>query len=318
MEYRRLGSSGLNVSEVGLGTNNFGGRINQQQTTRVLQQAIDLGINFIDTADIYGGGLSEEFIGKGLSGRRHDVLLATKVGGSTGQGANDYGASRQHIMGQVEVSLRRLDTDYIDLYQIHFPDPGTPIDETMRALDDLVREGKVRYVGCSNFFSWQICEALWTSRIGNQTHFVSVQPEYSLVNRDIEREVLPFCRAYQVGVIPYFPLASGFLTGKYRSGEAVPEGTRFSFMTAMQDKYMTDRNFVLLERLEGFAQERGHTVGELAIAWLLANHLVSSVIAGATTTEQVVVNANSSDWRLTSEDMADVLELITQSETPRL
>ena len=205
MEYRQLGSSGLKVSTVGLGTNNFGGRIDAERSAAVLRQCIDEGINFIDTANIYGRSVSEQHIGETVKGIRSQVLIATKVSGAMGDGPNDRGNSRYHIMEQVEASLRRLQTDYIDLYQIHFTDPSTPIEETLRALDDLVRQGKVRYIGCSNFAAWQVCEAYWTSKALNLNAFVSVQPEYSMLNRDVERELVPFCEAYNVGVIPYFP-----------------------------------------------------------------------------------------------------------------
>ena len=310
MEYRQLGSSGLKVSTVGLGTNNFGGRIDAEQSAAVLRQSLDEGINFIDTANIYGRSVSEQHIGETLKGIRSQALIATKVSGAMGDGPNDKGNSRIHIMEQVEASLRRLQTDYIDLYQIHFTDPTTPIEETLRALDDLVRQGKVRYVGCSNFAAWQVCEAHWTSKTLNLNAFVSVQPEYSLLNRDVERELLPFCEAYNVGVIPYFPLASGFLTGKYRQGEPVPEGTRFAGNERAQQRTLTEKNFALLSRLESFAEERGHPIVELAIAWLLGKSIVSSVIAGATRPEQVTANAKAADWSLTAEDMQEVAQIL--------
>ena len=306
MEYRQLGSSGLKVSTVGLGTNNFGGRIDAERSAAVLRQCIDEGINFIDTANIYGRSVSEQHIGETVKGIRSQVLIATKVSGAMGDGPNDRGNSRYHIMEQVEASLRRLQTDYIDLYQIHFTDPSTPIEETLRALDDLVHQGKVRYIGCSNFASWQVCEAYWTSKALNLNAFVSVQPEYSMLNRDVERELVPFCEAYNVGVIPYFPLAGGFLTGKYQQGQPVPEGTRFAGNERAQQRTLTERNFAFLSRLESFAEERGHPIVELAIAWLLGKSIVSSVIAGATRPEQVTANAKAADWHLTPEEMEEV------------
>ena len=306
MEYRQLGSSGLKVSTVGLGTNNFGGRIDAERSAAVLRQCIDEGINFIDTANIYGRSVSEQHIGETVKGIRSQVLIATKVSGAMGDGPNDRGNSRYHIMEQVEASLRRLQTDYIDLYQIHFTDPSTPIEETLRALDDLVRQGKVRYIGCSNFAAWQVCEAYWTSKALNLNAFVSVQPEYSMLNRDVERELVPFCEAYNVGVIPYFPLAGGFLTGKYQQGQPVPEGTRFAGNERAQQRTLTERNFTFLSRLESFAEERGHPIVELAIAWLLGKSIVSSVIAGATRPEQVTANAKAADWHLTPEEMDEV------------
>ena len=306
MEYRQLGSSGLKVSTVGLGTNNFGGRIDAERSAAVLRQCIDEGINFIDTANIYGRSVSEQHIGETVKGIRSQVLIATKVSGVMGDGPNDRGNSRYHIMEQVEASLRRLQTDYIDLYQIHFTDPSTPIEETLRALDDLVRQGKVRYIGCSNFAAWQVCEAYWTSKALNLNAFVSVQPEYSMLNRDVERDLVPFCEAYNVGVIPYFPLAGGFLTGKYQQGQPVPEGTRFAGNERAQQRTLTERNFAFLSRLESFAEERGHPIVELAIAWLLGKSIVSSVIAGATRPEQVTANAKAADWHLTPEEMDEV------------
>ena len=306
MEYRQLGSSGLKVSTVGLGTNNFGGRIDAERSAAVLRQCIDEGINFIDTANIYGRSVSEQHIGETVKGVRSQVLIATKVSGGMGDGPNDKGNSRYHIMEQVEASLRRLQTDYIDLYQIHFTDPSTPIEETLRALDDLVRQGKVRYIGCSNFAAWQVCEAYWTSKALNLNAFVSVQPEYSMLNREVERELIPFCEAYNVGVIPYFPLAGGFLTGKYQQGQPVPEGTRFAGNERAQRRTLTEKNFAFLSRIESFAEERGHPIVELAIAWLLGKSIVSSVIAGATRPEQVTANAKAADWHLTPEEMEEV------------
>ena len=227
MEYWRLGSAGLKVSALGLGTNNFGERMDEKASVGIVHAALDAGINFIDTANRYGGGHSEEFIGKAVKGRRWQALIGTKFGRNAGKGPNDAGGSRQHIMKAIEASLRRLDTDYIDLYQMHVSDPETPIEETLRALDDLIRQGKVRYIGCSGFRAWELCEALWTARMLNLNSFVSVQPAYNLLEREIEEDLVPLCRRYNVGIIPYHPLAAGFLTGKYRQGEPIPPGTRF-------------------------------------------------------------------------------------------
>ena len=308
MKYRRLGNSGLKVSEIGLGANNFGRRVDVEGTAAVIDRALDVGINLIDTANTYGGGRrSEEYIGRALKGKREEALVATKAAMSMGDGPNDKGASRLHLTSELEISLRTLDTDYVDLYQVHFPDDDTPMEETMRALDDMVTQGKVRYVGCSNFMAWQVCEAIWTSRTYGLVPFVSVQPHYSMMERTIEAELVPFCREYDVGILPYFPLASGFLTGKYRRGHGAPEGTRL----AEGDRGMfTDKNFDLLESLETFASDRGRTVLELAFAWLLANPNVSSVIAGATRTDQVESNANASDWAMTAEEKAEVDALL--------
>ena len=309
MEHRKLGNSGLKVSTIGLGTNNFGGRMDAERSETVLRKAVDEGINFIDTSDSYGRGLSEEYIGNVMGDIRSQVLIATKVASAIGDGHNNRGASRHHIMEQVEESLRKLQTDHIDLYQIHFHDSTTPVEETMRALDDLVHQGKVRYIGCSNFAAWQVCEAIWASKQLGLVPFVSVQPEYSLLSRGIERELIPFCQAYDVGIIPYFPLAGGFLTGKYRQGEPAPEGTRLAGNVRAQERTLTESNFAYLSQLESFAQERSHTITELAFAWLLGNPSVSSVIAGATRPEQVEQNVKAADWQLTPEDMKAVGEI---------
>ena len=303
MQYRQLGSSGLQVSAVGLGANNFGGRLDAGRTKTVVHAALDAGVNMIDTSNSYGGGYSEEFIGKALKGRRHEAVIATKVSSRISEGPNNAGNSRKHILDQVDVSLGKLRTDYIDLYQIHWWDPNTPIEETLRALDDLIRAGKVRYTGCSNFAAWQVCESHWTAKTLGINGFSSVQPRYSMLYRQPEEEMIPFCEKYNIGILPFYPLENGFLTGKYRRGQPAPEGTRLS----ENDRgTLTGRNFDILERLEVFASERSHTILELAFAWLLANPMVSSVIAGATHPEQVEGNAASADWSLTDEDVEEV------------
>ncbi len=306
MEYRRLGNSGLQVSAVGLGTNNFGGRMDAQQADKVIHQAIELGINMMDTSDSYGNGLSEEYIGKSINGMRTQVVLATKFHAPIGKGPNQRGTSRIHIKEAVEKSLRLLGTDYIDLYQIHRPDYGTPIEETLRALDDLVRQGKVLYIGCSNFPAWRLAEAIWTSKALHLETFISDQPEYNMLDRRAEREVVPCAQAYGLGILPFYPLASGFLTGKYRRGQPAPEGTRLAGNHRASEGTFTPSNFDLLEQLEAFAAEREHSMVELAIAWLLATPVVSSVIAGVTKPEQVVANAAGADWHLTTEDKQQV------------
>lgn len=307
MEYRYLGRSGLQVSAIGLGTNNFGGRLDAAASAVVINHALDMGINMIDTSNSYGGTYSEEYIGRALKGKRHQAVIATKVSSRMADGPNNAGNSRKHIMTEVENSLRRLNTDYIDLYQIHWQDANVPIEETLRALDDLVRQGKARYIGCSNFMAWQVCEAVWTSRSLGITAFASVQPKYSLMDRAIEAELTPFCREYRMGILPYFPLENGFLTGKYKRGQVAPQGTRL----AEGDRGMfTDANFDLLEALEAFCAERGRSVLELAFAWLLANPDVSSVIAGATRAEQVVANAKAAAWTLTAQELAEVDAII--------
>jgi aryl-alcohol dehydrogenase-like predicted oxidoreductase len=309
MEYRRLGDSGLKVSALGLGTNNFGERLGEQESVRVVHAALELGINFIDTANRYGGGHSEEFIGKALKGKRKQALIGTKFGRVSGKGPNNSGGSRWHIMRAVEASLRRLETDYIDVYQMHVADPETPIEETLQALDDLIRQGKVLYIGCSSFASWQLCEAIWTARMRNLQSFVSVQPPYNLLEREIEEELVPLCRRYNIGIIPYHPLAAGFLTGKYRPGKPIPPGTRFA-LTPRHNHFFGERNFALLEKLERFAEERSRSVGELALAWLLANPLVATIIAGASNPEQLSVNLKALDWKLTAGDLKEIDQIL--------
>jgi len=319
MNYRQLGKSGLQVSEIGLGTNMYGRQVpDAEGVLAILKRALDSGINFIDTSNNYGGGLSEELIGKATKGIRGRFIIATKVGGPLGQSRdpNTGRASRSHIMDQVEVSLRRLQTDYIDLYQIHFPDPRTPIEETLGALDDLVHQGKVRYIGCSNYAAWQAAEALWTSRMLHLSSYASVQPQYSLLDRRIEGELVPFCQAYGMGIIPFSPLAGGFLTGKYRRGEAIPQGVRGYNSSYFAQRVMTERNWAILMRLEAFASERGYPMGQLALAWLLANPSVSTVIAGASKPEQVEENAKATELRLTPEDLKE-LDAITRGDGAR-
>jgi aryl-alcohol dehydrogenase-like predicted oxidoreductase len=308
MKMRRLGTSGLKVSEVGLGCNNFGMRIDQKATQGVVDAAIEAGISLFDTADIYGGTKSEEFLGKALGKRRPDIVLATKFGMRIGDDERRKGGSRRWIMRAVEDSLTRLGTDYIDLYQFHQPDPDTPIDETLRALDDLVTQGKVRYIGNSNFSGWQIADADWTA--AGATRFVSAQNLYSLLERKVEFEVLPACEHFGLGFLPFFPLASGLLSGKYKRGEAPPEGSRLAAWGARGSAAMSDKNFDKVEKLEAWARERGHTILELAFAWLLGHEVVSSVIAGATTPEQVKTNAATAAWALTPEEVDEVGALI--------
>ena len=314
MQYRQLGTSGLEVSLVGLGTNNFGRRCDQAQSARVLDQAVESGINFIDTANIYSAGESETHIGHWLKGKRDAVLIATKFGMKMGDGPMQMGASRQHIMDSVDASLTRLQTDRIDLYQLHRVDRRVPVEETLRALDDLVRQGKVRYIGASNFDAWHLCEAEWTARGCGLNRFVSVQNYYNLIKRDIEREVTPFCEAYGVGIIPFFPLESGFLTGKYRRGEEPPAGARLTG-SPRGDGLFTDENFTVLEKLEAFAAGQDRTLLELAFAGLAAQPAVASIIAGATTPEQVASNAAAAAWALDAGER-DALDGIVASPHP--
>jgi aryl-alcohol dehydrogenase-like predicted oxidoreductase len=305
MQYRHLGNSGLEVSEVGIGTNNFGGRMNYRQTQAVVHAALDQGINLLDTADIYSMGVSERYIGRALAGGlRHKAVIATKFGMKWADGPHGLGGSRKRVMDAVDGSLERLQTDYIDLYQMHRWDPATPIEETLRALDDLVKAGKVRYIGNSNYTAWQVVEAAWTSKTLGLAQFVSAQPEYSLLVRGPEAELLPACEKYGLGVLPYFPLAAGFLTGKYKRGTPPPPDTRLGKMPApAAQRRLADPNFDTLEKLTKFAGDRGHTMHELAFAWLLGRKAVSSVIAGASTPEQVADNAKTVAWRMTADDM---------------
>jgi aryl-alcohol dehydrogenase-like predicted oxidoreductase len=309
MEYRALGNSGLKVSVAGLGTNNFGPRSDLEQSTAVVSRALELGVNFIDTADIYGMGVSEEYLGQAVRGRRHEVLIATKFRHPTGAGPLMEGTSRGYIMRAVQASLRRLNTDYIDLYQIHAPDESTPIEETMQALDDLVRRGDVRYIGCSNFAAWEVVEAQLAARLVRLTPLISAQDPYNLLDRRVERELVPVCMKYGLGIIPYSPLAGGFLTGKYQPGQPPPGGARLSDPQRGR-RILTDENFAKLERFEAFARERGRTVGELALAWLASQPHVGSVIAGAMTPAQVEQNVRALEWRLTGEELSALDETV--------
>jgi aryl-alcohol dehydrogenase-like predicted oxidoreductase len=307
VEYRNLGDSGLKISLAGLGCNNFGMRCDTEQTRAVVHRALEEGITFFDTADIYGNrGSSEEMLGKALGKRRREVVVATKFGMPMGAGPYERGASRRYVMGAAEASLKRLDTDYLDVYQLHQPDPDTPQEETLAALDDLVRAGKVRYLGNSNFSAWQVADADWISRTRGLARYVSAQNQYNLLDRRIERDLLPACKKFGLGMLPYFPLASGFLTGKYRRGAEAPPGTRLALMAPMAKQVMTEQNFALLGRLEEFARGRGHTLVELAMSWLACQPVVSSVISGATRPEQVTENVKACGWKLTHEEMKEV------------
>ncbi len=307
MEIRNLGGSGLRVSAVGLGCNNFGQRIDLEASRKVIHRALDLGITLFDTADIYSNrGGSENVLGAVLGDRRKDIVLASKFGMNMDDAGVKKGGSRRYIIEAVEASLKRMKTDWIDLYQLHRPDPLTPIEESLRALDDLVRQGKVRYIGNSNFPAWRIAEAEYVARAMNVSRFVSCQDEYSLVVRDIEKDLLPAATEYKLGLLPFFPLASGLLTGKYRKGEAAPGDTRFGQTPRLRDRYVTPRNEDIVEKLQAFATSRGHSMLELAFSWLAARPQVSSVIAGATRTEQVEQNVKAIAWQLTAEEMAEI------------
>lgn len=301
MQYRRLGKSGLKVSTLGLGTNAFGGRADKETSIRVLHHAVDVGINFIDTANIYTDSKSESIIGEAFEGRRQDVIIATKVGMMRGTGPNDRGASRQHIMNEVENSLRRLKTDYIDLYQMHRFDTETPLEETLRALDDLVSSGKVRYIGSSNYTAWQIMESLAISEKHGYASYVSDQPGYSLADRTIERDLIPFAEAHHIGIIPFFPLAGGVLTGKYSKGQ-VPKGSLLEKNPRFADR-MDPERIALGEFVVNLAQELGTTATALSLAWLMHRPAVATVIAGATRESQIDDNVQSVDLTLSTETM---------------
>jgi len=313
MEIRNLGSSGLRVSVVGLGCNNFGLRIDLEASRKVIHKALDLGITLFDTADIYAGlGGSETVLGTVLGARRKDIVLATKYAKPMAADGTMQGASRHYIMNAVEASLKRLKTDWIDLYQQHEYDPLTPMEETLRALDDLVTQGKVRYIGNSNFPAWRLAEAEFTARAMNVSRFISCQDEYSLVARGIEADLLPAAQEYGIGLLPFFPLASGLLSGKYKPGTPPPADTRFAAWPALGDRYATPRNEAIAEKLRAFATARGHSLLELAFSWLAARPPVASVIAGATRAEQIEQNAKAVSWTLDADDMTEI-DAITKS-----
>jgi len=310
MQYRPMGKSGVRVSVVGIGANRFGyERMPQEEVNRVIAAAADLGVNFLDSADVYTGGRSEETIGVALKGRRSQFVVATKYFNKTGEGPNDWGASRLHLYEAVEASLHRLQSDHIDLLYVHNYDPATPFEEMLRGLDDLVRAGKVRYIGASNFHTWTVAHANLLASQHGWSPFVVSQNHYHMLERGAEAEMLPFCRSQGVGLIPYFPLAGGFLTGKYKQGQPAPAGSRGESNPYVQ-KYMTPANFALVERLSAWAAERGHTSGELAIAWLLSHPEVSSVISGATRLAHLEDNAKAAGWELTPAEVEEVARLL--------
>jgi aryl-alcohol dehydrogenase-like predicted oxidoreductase len=311
METRRIGS--LQVTVVGLGCNNFGGRLDAGATAVVVHAALDAGINFFDTADIYGGTKSEEFMGRALRGRRGEVVLATKFGGKVDE--QRQGAKPAYVRQALEDSLRRLETDHIDLYQLHMPDPETPIADTLGALNELVRAGKVREIGCSNFSVEQLREAAAAVPASGKG-FVSVQNEYSLLHRDPERDgVLAECERLGLAFLPYFPLASGLLTGKYRQNRPAPEGSRLAGART-SGKFLNERNMAVVEALIQFAESRGHTLLELAISWLLTRPAVASVIAGATKPEQLNANVAAAGWKLTADDLAQIDTILRPLDRP--
>jgi len=319
LEHRRVGRSGLEVSILGLGCNNFGGRLDKAASLAVIAKALDTGVTLFDTADVYPmgkSGASEEILGEGLKSVRQEIVLTTKFGFPLDGGGRRKGGSRRHVMAALEDSLRRLKTDWIDLYLYHKPDPGTPIEETIRALDDLIRQGKVRYVGCSNFAAWQTVEAHWVARELGANAFICAQEEYSLLDRKVERDVVPVLEAYGLGLIPFFPLASGLLTGKYNAGEAPPADARLAYTKPLADKFLTGRNLELVERYRTFCAERDRELTDLAFAWLLARSPVASVSAGASTPEQVLANQRAVAWSLSPEDLAAVDAIFAAAAPP--
>jgi Predicted oxidoreductases (related to aryl-alcohol dehydrogenases) len=310
MEYRNLGKAGVKVSAIGVGCNQFGNKVDAEGTKAIVHRALDEGINFFDTADVYGNrGGSEEHLGAALAGQWERVVVATKVRTRMGDRPNDTGTSRYHILNGVEASLRRLKTDHIDLYQIHSWDDSVPIEEMMRVLDDLVRAGKVRYIGASNFDAWQLCRSNDVAEMMGWEQFVTIQPEYNLLNREIERELMPYCMWANVGILPYFPLAGGFLTGKYKRGEPPPAGSRGEF-SAYVKGLLADANFDKLDKLRAFADSHGHTLHDLAFAWLLSNKQVASVIAGATSPEQISQHTATLEWKLSEEELKSLREIL--------
>jgi aryl-alcohol dehydrogenase-like predicted oxidoreductase len=307
MQTRKLGTSGPEVSLVGLGCNNFGGRIDFEASRLVVDKALDLGITLIDTADTYGNrGGSEEILGRVLGPRRKDIVLATKFGMPMDDAGALKGASRRYIMQAAEASLRRLKTDWIDLYQLHQPDPQTPIEETLRALTDLVQAGKVRFIGCSNLSAQQLEDAQAVAARQKLSAFVSCQDEYSLLVRDIEKDRVAVMRKYGLGLLPFFPLASGLLTGKYRSNAPLPKGSRLAGSARHADGLLTMRNWGIVEALSAFAVARGHTLLELAMSWLASRPFLTSIIAGATKPEQVAANVAGVGWTLSAADLAEI------------
>jgi aryl-alcohol dehydrogenase-like predicted oxidoreductase len=307
VEQRNLGRSGLIVSAVGLGCNNFGGRIDRDATRAVVHKALDLGITFFDTSDTYGEkGASEEYLGRALAGRRNEIVLASKFARPMDRDGRLQGASRRYIMSAVESSLIRLNTDRIDLYLQHIADPRTPIEETLRALDDLVRQGKVLYIGCSTLSAWQVVEAQWTSTHLGLDRFVACQERYNLIERQLDAELMPVIQSYGLGLIPFSPLANGLLTGKYRRDAPLPAGARLTTTPRIAERYLTEANWALVERLGAFCAARGRSLLDLAFGWLLHRPAVASVIAGATSPEQVAANVRAAEWAPSREDMDEI------------
>jgi aryl-alcohol dehydrogenase-like predicted oxidoreductase len=351
MEYRKVGRTGLKVSSFGLGTMTFGRQVEENESIRIIHRALDLGVNHLDTADMYVNGVTEEIVGKAIQGLRHTIVLASKVGhilklgkkwgeqkisgpidlarpqaffpwpGGEEVGPNDIGLSRKHILQGVEASLKRLHTDYLDIYYAHMPDYDTPLEETVRAMDDLVRQGKVRYLGCSNFRAFQLSKALWISDKYNLARWDCIQPPYNLLTRDIEYELLPLCAEEGVGVCPYSPMAAGFLSGKYEKGKEPLAGARFGLASLGYKynlKYWNDLNFTAVEQLEKIAQDHGKTLPQFALAWVLSNKTISSIVCGATSLEQLENNLKATEITIGKEELEACNEVWYHLRPPRL
>ena len=304
MKYKRLGRTGLKVSPICLGTMNYGDPVSEAEATKIVNDAFDVGVNFLDTADMYSGGQSEEIVGKAVKGKRDSFVIATKVCGKSGPGPNDLGLSRKHIMQAVEGSLKRLQTDYIDVYYTHTPDYDTPIEETLRAFDDLVHQGKVRYIGCSNFAAWQLGKALWVSDLYKLARFECVEPPYNLLTRDIEMELVPLCESEEIGICVYNPLAGEMLTGLHEFGKPPAEG-RFTHKLmgpGYKDRYWSELNFKAVDTLKQVAKDHGCTLAQFAIAWVLNNKAITSVLSGTTAAKQLNENIEAADIVLTEEE----------------
>ena len=309
MEYRRLGRCGLKVSEICLGTMTFGRQVDEAGARAIVDLAIEGGVNFFDTADSYSDGASEVLLGKALKGRRRQAVVATKFFNPMGAGPNDSGMSRVHIMNAIEDSLRRLQMDYVDLYYIHHVDKETPIQEMLRAVDDLVRQGKVRYVACSNYQAWRLCEALWISDANGLARFACYQPQYSLVVRDIEQELVPLCQYKELGIVTWAPLASGFLSGKYHPGQRSLAGTRSEQGWAWQSRFFADNADETLAVLLDVAEELGRSPAQVALRWVLDQPGITSVISGVRNTEQLRDNLGAAGWRLEGAALARLNEV---------
>jgi len=315
MDYRILGRTGVKVSPVCLGTMMFGGQTSEDDSIQIIHRALDQGINFVDTANMYNAGESEVVVGKAIADRRHEVVLATKGRQKMGDGPNESGATRLHLMRELDASLKRLNTDFIDIYYTHTPDYDTPIDETLRAMDDMVRSGKVHYIACSNFRAWRVCEALWQSERMNLNRFACAQPLYNIVNRDIEVELLPLCKEHGLGVVTYSPLARGILTGKYKPGQSYPEGSRASRNDArMSQAELRDASIEISQQIWGYAKEKGASSSQFALAWCLANPIITSIIVGPRTMEQFDDNIGCLELKITQDDEQFIDTLVPPGE----